>query len=364
METSLSKRDERRAGILQRLESGRITKSEAELVLGVSRRQVDRLLADYRAEGVRSVVHGNRGRIPANKTSPEILAAILPLVDKDGKYHGFNVCHICDLLAENEGIRIGRSTLDRFLRRQRIIKSGTRSKQVGRRRRERASAEGMMLQIDGSPHDWLESRGPKMSLVGGIDDATGKMIYGLFRPTEDLAGYLMMLRQITRVHGLPESLYHDRHTILRSPKGATIEDELNGRKPMSQFQRVLSELGIASIASGSPQAKGRVERLWGVLQDRLVKEMRLEGIGTIEEANDFLPGFIRRYNTRFAVKATDPEPAWVEVDPEMDLAYYFCARESRTVRSDHTLVWQDLADTARVSQQMSCWSIGECARYT
>jgi hypothetical protein len=161
----------------------------------------------------------------------------------------------------------------------------------------------------------------------------------VFRPTEDLAGYFIMLRGIATTRGLPESLYHDRHTILRSPKEPTIDDELAGIEPQSQFQRVLCELGITSIAARSPQAKGRVERLWKTLQDRLVKEMRLKGIDSMEQANAFVPGFIRRYNKRFAKQPRDPQAAWVKLMPRTDLAYYFSAKESRVVRADHTISW-------------------------
>ena len=335
----MSKKDERRAEVLGRLDCGVVSKWEAEVLLGVSRRQVDRLLVSYRANGIRSVPHGNRGRVPVNVLDPQLKETILALVTKDGRYHGFNVCHVCDLLAEQDGISIGRSTLDRLMRQQNIIRSGSGSNAPRRKRRERSKAEGSMLQIDGSSHDWLEGRGSRMALVGAVDDGTGKMIYAAFRPTEDLVGYLMMLREICVTHGLPESLYHDRHTILRSPKRATIQDELDGSEPMSQFQKLLDELGINSIPAGSPQAKGRIERVWGVLQDRLVKEMRLAGISTIEEANAFVPGFIRRYNRRFAVKAADPATAWVKMLAKTDLAYYFSKRESRVVRADHTISW-------------------------
>lgn len=332
-------KDQRRAETMRRLCDGSITKSQAEELLSLGRRQVDRLLADYRLNGVGSVVHGNRGRVPANRLDSKLVGYALSVCDKGGKYDGFNVCHISDLLAENDSINIARSTLDRLLRANGIIKSGAKGSKARRKRRERARREGEMLQIDGSPHDWLEGRGPRMCLVGAVDDATGKLLYGQFRPTEDLDGYLMMLRRIAKTRGLPESLYHDRHTILISPKPATIQDELAGAVPMSQFQRLVDQLGIVSIPAGSPQAKGRVERLWGVLQDRLVKEMRLAEIGNIEEANAFLPGYIRRYNSRFAIEPADPEPAWVKIEQRMDLAYYFCKRESRAVRSDHTISW-------------------------
>jgi hypothetical protein len=270
-----------------------MSKNDAECLLGLSRRQVNRALKAYNDQGLKSVIHGNIGRVPSNKTKEDVLSIVKQLTSESGKYKGFNTCHLHEMLCEREQIDIGRSTLSR------VLGSSTKPAKIIRRRRVRSSAEGMMLQIDGSPHDWLEGRGAKMTLMGAIDDATSDVIYLSFRPTEDAVGYLMMLRSITLGRGIPGSLYHDRHTMLVSPKKPTIEDELAGVRPMSQLQRVMDELGIESIPAHSPQAKGRVERLWGVLQDRLVKEMRAAGICSLEEANPFLPGFIDRYNKRF-----------------------------------------------------------------
>lgn len=165
-------------------------------------------------------------------------------------------------IGENEEIKISRPTLYRMLRIRGIIKAAKCKPIIRRTRRERRSKEGSLLQIDGITHDWLCGRETKMTLIGAIDDATNKIISALFRPREDQGGYLMLIRNIALEYGLPESFYHDRHTILRSPKEATIEDELAGREPMSQLQRVMSELGIISIPAYSPQAKGRIERLW------------------------------------------------------------------------------------------------------
>ena len=197
-----------------------------------------------------------------------------------------------------------------------------------------------MLQIDGSPHDWLEGRAARMTLLGAIDDATGQIIYASFRPTEDQTGYLVMLRTIAHEYGLPQVLYHDRHTILRSPKEPTLEEELQGKPPQSQLQRVMSELGISSIAALSAQGKGRVERLWRTLQDRLIKEMRLSGIKTIAEANGFLPTFICAYNARLAQPADDDQSAWRELPADFDVDYHFATRAERVVKRDHTLQWQ------------------------
>jgi hypothetical protein len=196
-----------------------------------------------------------------------------------------------------------------------------------------------MLLIDGSQHDWLEGRGGrgrKLCLIGAVDDARGTIEHLRFWPTECQAGYIQLAREITIASGIPMSFYHDRHTILCSPKEPTIDDDLAGKKPMSQFQAILAQLGAEPIQAMTPQAKGRIERLWGTLQDRLVKEMRLVGVSTMEEACAFLPRFIQRYNARFGREARESEPAWVQA-PDLDLCYYFAAKDERTVKSDHTL---------------------------
>jgi len=334
---TLNPKQQRAVDILTRLEAGALDVSTAAEMLGVSSRQVRRLRVRFREKGFGAVIHGNSGHIPANRTDPALVDRIVALAGPDGKYHDLNVCHLCDLLDEMEQITIGRSTLDRLLRQAGLRQVGKPSRPVHRRKRMRRPAEGMLLQIDGSPFDWLEGRGPKAVLIGAIDDATGKVLFLVFRPTEDQIGYLLLLRTVATSYGLPTSIYHDRHTILRSPKQPTLEEELAGQTPMSQIQRVMAELGIESIPAYSPQAKGRIERLWGTLQDRLTKELRLAGITSLEEANAFLPGFIERYNARFAKPPRDPNSAWVELPAEFDLAYYFAIRETRKVRSDHCI---------------------------
>jgi hypothetical protein len=195
----------------------------------------------------------------------------------------------------------------------------------------------MLLQMDASPYPWLEDRGPRLDLLGAIDDASGKIVALLFRPSEDQEGYLRLLRDIAQCHGLPMGIYHDRHTILRSPKRPTLEEQLAGQAPMSQIQRVLAELGIESIPAYSPQAKGRIERLWASLQDRLTKELRLANLTSLAAANAFLPDFIARYNARFAQLPADPMSAWVPLPADLDGPYYFASRETRTVRADHCI---------------------------
>ncbi len=333
----MNEKQQRDVEILTRLEAEALDVGTAAELLGVGARQVRRLRARFRQEGMAAVIHGNCGRRPANRTDPALEERILALAGPAGKYHDLNVCHLQELLESAEQIMIGRSTLDRLLKQAGLRQPAKPARPVHRRRRRRRPAEGMLLQIDGSPFDWLEGRGPKAVLIGAIDDATGKVLFLRFRPSEDQIGYLLLLRSIAQRYGLPMSIYHDRHTLLRSPKQPTLEEQLAGQTPMSQLQRVMVELGIESIAAQSPQAKGRIERLWGTLQDRLTKELRLAGCTTLEQANAFLPGFIERYNVRFAKEPQDPHSAWVPLPADLDSHYYFAICETRKVRADHCL---------------------------
>jgi transposase len=336
---TLSDVQQRRAEILSRLVCGQLSTVHASGLLGVSDRQARRLRARYCAEGLSSVVHGNTARAPANKTAPEVRAKLAKLAGSQGLYHDANTCHMQEMLLEQEGIQIGRSTLDRVLLEEKVRKRRrTRARRVFKRR-ERCARQGEMLLTDGSLHDWLEGRDPryrKLCLLGAVDDAQGTIQHLCFWPTECQAGYITMAREVSVSHGIPMSFYHDRHTILCSPKVPTIDDELAGREPMSQFQAILAQLGAEPIKAMTPQAKGRIERLWRTLQDRLVKEMRMAGVCTMEDANDFLPRFIVRYNARFGVEARDPQPAWVEA-PDLDLPFYFAAKQERVLKRDHTL---------------------------
>jgi transposase len=335
----LSTQQQRRVEVLTRLLAGQLSTLDAAQLLGVTLRQVQRLRRRFVAQGLPSVVHGNTGRAPRNRTDPLLVSRLAALCGAGGIYHDFNVSHLCDLLAREEEIHLPRSTLSRLLRVTGVRPPRLPRAEVKRMRRERKSSEGEMLQIDATPFDWLESRAPRMALAAAIDDATSQIVYASFRPSEDQAGYLLMLRSIATTYGLPHLVYHDRHTILRSPKEPSLEDELAGRRPASQFQRVVAALGITSIAALSPQAKGRIERLWRTLQDRLTKELRLAAINTLDEANAFLPSFIESYNARFAQPARDPQSAWRALDEEADLHYHFSTCETRQVRRDHTIAW-------------------------
>jgi len=198
----------------------------------------------------------------------------------------------------------------------------------------------MLLQVDGSPHDWLEGRGPKLTLIGSIDDATGKVPFALFREEEDAQGYFLLLREIVRRKGIPLAIYHDRHGIFKrsSVEGpGTLEEQLLGEEPTTQFGRLLEELAIESIAARSPQAKGRVERLFGTFQDRLVSELRLAKAKTWEEANRVLRAFLPRFNRKFAVAAAEEGVAYRPVPTDFIGEEVFCFKYDRTVGADNVV---------------------------
>jgi len=197
----------------------------------------------------------------------------------------------------------------------------------------------MLLQIDGSDHDWLEGRGSRLTLIGAIDDATGEVPYALFRDEEDAQGYIILLCQIVAEHGIPEALYHDRHGIFErsSKEPETIEEQLEGRRKPTQFGRVMEELGIVSIPSLSPQARGRIERLWGTFQDRLVSELRIAGASNKEEANKVLWDFLPKHNQRFAIPAAEPGSAYREPPEDFHPDKVFCFKYQRTVGRDNVV---------------------------
>jgi hypothetical protein len=197
----------------------------------------------------------------------------------------------------------------------------------------------MLLQIDGSRHDWLEGRGPYLTLIGAIDDATGKVPSALFREQEDAQGYSLLLKDIVSRLGIPLALYHDRHGIFEHTQKdmETLEEQLKGRKEPTQFGRLMEELGITSISALSPQAKGRIERLWGTFQDRLVSELRLAGARNIDEANRMLRNFLPRYNQHFAVEAAQPGSAYRKVGASFNPEEVFCFKYQRRVGADNVV---------------------------
>jgi len=323
--------------VLNQVEVGWMRGREAAEVLGLSLRHVRRILAAYRKEGAVALAHGNRGRKPHHALGPDLKRQVLGLIQST--YAGCNTQHFTELLTEREGMVLSRSSVRRILLEAGIRSPRKRRPPKHRSRRERYPKEGMLLQIDGSRHDWLEGRGPWMSLIGAIDDATGKVLYALFREQEDAQGYFLLLHQIVGSYGIPLALYHDRHGIFERSKNEpeSLEEQLQGRRLPTQFGRLMEELGITSIPSRSPQARGRIERLWGTFQDRLVSELRLAGAKSKEEANQVLWGFLPRFNQRFVIPAAEPGSAFRQPGAEFTPDEVFCFKYYRTVGSDNVV---------------------------
>lgn len=300
--------------------------------LGLSERQLWRLRRAFERDGPAGLVHGNRGR-PSPRRLDEELRTMVTALARD-RYAGINDCHLAELLAEREGLVVSRPSVQRLRHAAGLPAKRRRRPPRHHSRRQRMATEGTLLQLDGSRHAWLEDRGPWLTLLAAIDDATGRVVGATFRQQEDAAGYLELLAVIVSRHGLPGAIYRDRHGVFEPP-----ERHADGRDPglPSQVGRALAELGIRSIAARSPQAKGRIERLFGTLQDRLVAELRLAGVCDLAGANDFLPGFLERHNARFAVPALDPEPDWLAVPRHIKLERVLVLKYRRKVARDHTV---------------------------
>jgi transposase len=333
---TLNARAQWRLYVLNHLLTGETSIAEATGLLGLSVRSVRRLVARYRGpEGAAALVHGNTGRVPANRLDPEVRVRLVELAGT--RYAGVNREHMAELLAEELGLTVAPRTLRRILAQEGVPALRRRRPRRHRSRRERMSAAGMLLQVDGSRHDWLEGRGPWLTLVGGIDDAMGRVTGATFREQEDAAGYLEVLIQTAHAYGLPLALYSDRHGIFWKSPGTipSLAEQFAGRRSTTQVGRALEAAQIAWVAARSPQAKGRVERLWGTLQDRLRSELRLAGAATLEEANAVLAAYLARHNDRFAVAAADPAPAWRT--PLRAPEALFCFRQRRQLAADGTL---------------------------
>ena len=333
----MSKQEQRRAFVLTRLLSGEMGVTEAAGLLGLSERSIRRLRARVEREGPAGLVHGNRGRASPRRLPEATRARILELAE--GMYADVNDSHLTELLAEREGISVSRPVLRRLLRGAGRRPKRRRRAPRHRRRRDRMEREGLLLQTDGSRHDWLGERGPRLTLVGYLDDATGRVTGATFCEQEDTAGYLEALAQTLDGHGVPGSIYHDRHTIFEPPfkSPLTLEEQLLDARVPTQLGRAFAELGIGSISARSPQAKGRVERLWGTLQDRLVAELRLAGIDDREGANAFLADYLPRHNDRFTVPAIEPVPAWRPLPAGTSIERICCFKYRRTVARDGTV---------------------------
>lgn len=329
----LSQEELKRLHVVKKILEGGLKQVEASAILMVSDRQMRRVVRKVKTEGERGVIHGSRGRASNNRFASEVKDRAIRLYQE--KYNDFGPTLFSEKLYEVNGLKISDETLRNWL-----IQSGdwqkARKRKTHRQWRERKGHFGEMIQMDGSHHNWLEGRGPEIVLMGCIDDATNK-IFGRFYEYEGTIPAMDCFKRYTGLYGLPLSVYIDRHTTYKSNAKPTIEDDLFDRKPLSQFERAMQELGVEVIHANSPQAKGRIERLFKTLQDRLVKEMRLKGITTIREANLFLEGYLKRHNERFSMDAVEKEDLHRPLAEGFDLTGVLCIKTKRALRNDFTV---------------------------
>lgn len=336
-ELRVSQREIHRMHVVRLTIEGRETVGRAARLLGISPRQMKRLRRKMKERGVEGLLHGNRGKAAWNKTASEKIEKLLELAQ--GRYQGLNDTHLSEKLKEKEKIAVSRATVRTILRQAGIAAVRKRGVKRHYKRRERKAQEGALLLWDGSPHHWFGDQPGQCNLTAVIDDATGALLHGVFTVEEDAQSYLVCLRQILLEKGIPLALYMDRHGIFRrNDDHWSLQEQLAGEQTPTQVGQALRELGIEPIFALSPQAKGRVERLFNTLQDRLVQELRLAEISTPQEATSFVNGpFKADFNTRFAKPARESQTAWRLLPRGLDVDRICSFSYQATVGNDNAV---------------------------
>jgi transposase len=332
---------------------GYLKVQDAAKALKRSERQVYRIKARVEKEGAQSVIHKTKGKKGPRWLTDKVKDKIKQFYQT--KYEGFNITHMTEFLNEEEKIKTSREST-----RQILLEAGLYAKwkkhPKHRSWREPRAREGQMLQFDTSDHDWLEGRGPKLNLIGGIDDATSNCPGARFALADSTVENMRVLKRIVETKGIPLSFYCDKDSNFRVNRAQGIQHELEGKDyVLSQIGRALEELGVEVIYADSAQAKGRVERAWGTFQDRLCSELRLHNISTIDGANHYLfEEFLPKHDRKFAHPAKEPGSAYRPVLKGLNLNNIFCIKEERTVAPDNTIsyksrYYQILPDEYRIS---------------
>lgn len=337
---TLTRAEMKKVLVVEKVMDGHMTNKEGAISLGLSERQLIRLKKKYQAEGAKGISHQNRGKKPKHALNDEVKERAASLYST--KYLGSNSCHFAELLKEHEDIHLSPSSVRRVLLDKGLKRAKQRRRSKAHQPRQRRAQAGMLWQIDATPFKWLEERAPAFALHAAIDDATSIVVGAIFRPHECREGYSLVMQQGINHYGLPLGLYSDRHTIFRSPnEKLSVEQELAGdTQPLSSFGKAMSELNIEHIKAVTPQAKGRIERLWLTLQDRLVIELRLLGIQTIDAANEALPELIQKHNKQFSIAPRSSESAYVQLQKHIELSYVFTLREYRKLGAGNTLSYR------------------------
>lgn len=303
----MSNKEVNRIAIMEKLIKKEMKQKKVAQILGLSVRQVRRLKKQYKREGVKGLIHGNRGSEPNNKIPAEQIDRAIEIVKKE--YWDFGPTFALEKLQEFHQVAFSRETLRKEMIRAEVWKPKRQKRPRIHQMRKRRDQRGELVQIDGSPHAWFEDRGPECCLLVFIDDATSELLWMEFCESETTNAYFQASFGYLKKHGKPMALYADKHSVFRINNSKNGSSSTKDSHKLTQFGKAMEALGIELIPAHSAQAKGRVEKANGTLQDRLVKELRLRGINTIKEANKYLPEFIKKFNIKFAVKPKDSKDA-------------------------------------------------------
>jgi hypothetical protein len=333
---TLSKREIERLRIIRRVMGKQMTQLKASELLGITDRQVRNIIGKIRDKGDGAIAHGNRGRVAANKMPAELEERIGGIVKR--RYPDFGPKFASEKLEERERIKVSKEKLRQIMIAKGLWRVRRRKREV-HQWRERKHYYGEMVQMDGSHHDWLEGRGPELVFMGYTDDATNH-VFGRFYDYEGVYPAMDSFKRYISLYGLPRSLYLDKDSTYKTTRQPDLDELLRGKGAETQFERACRELEIEVIHANSPQAKGRIERTFGTLQDRLIKEMRLAGVRTKEEANLFLEWYLPIYNERFSKVAGKEGDLHRPLAKHINLREIFCIKGKRTINNGYIVKWR------------------------
>jgi transposase len=349
---TLSQGELKRYSVIMEVIGGKLTNLEAAKLFGFCKRQVIRIKNKVREDGIKGVIHGNKGRSPANSLKKEIKDKIINLYNT--RYTGFNCSHFTEFLIEKHSIRVSRETVRTLLLGAGLrIKSRKHPKH--RLRRERMPQEGLLVQMDTSEHKWFGKEQPEAFLISVIDDATNEVPFALFADSDSVKNNMRVIKELINKKGVPAAFYVDRASHFKTTRHSSYRVNLKEEQNDTQIERALKELGITLIPAYSPQAKGRIERLFRTFQDRLINEMKLAKISNIKKANEFfINSFLPKHNAAFTVIPKEPQSAYRQVPDDVNLDSVFSIKDERTVMADNTIsyknrIFQILQDKIRRS---------------
>lgn len=335
---AMSRKELRRLPIIHKVMEKRLTQVKAAEMLDLSDRQIRRIVCKVATEGDPSIAHGNRGKESPFKFSEQHVNKIMNIVEK--RYYDFGSTFAAEKLLECEKIKISKEKLRQLMISHNIAYPRKKKKGKIHQWRERKHCRGEMIQMDGSDHDWLEGRGPRIVFMGYIDDASGK-IFGRFYEYEGTYSAMDSFRRYIAIHGIPFSFYVDRHSAYKTTRQPNLDEDLKGEFAKTQFARSLTEVDVKIIFARSPQAKGRVERLFETLQDRLVKELRLANVCNLDQANAFLETYLPKFDARFSVKPFKKTDLHKPVPKHLNLDEIFCIKEYRSIGNNYSFQWKN-----------------------